>query len=273
MRAIITGNEGYVGSKMQKALEDMGIEVFGIDLKSGLDITSYSANIDADVFFHMAALPSVEFSVKNPDYTMKHNVLGTSKALSMAVRCGVKRFIFSSSAAADESHGNISSPYGLHKRISEMECELYSRLYGLDTVSLRYFNIFSEDQKYGGAYSTVISAWMEMARLNKGLRVDGDGMQTRDFIHVDDIVDANIFCMNREGRFEGLCYDVGTGSEMSILDLKEIVESARPDLSWEFSDRRVGDIYRSCSDKRKSLSSIGWFHKVDVRKSIFECFK
>ncbi len=172
---------------------------------------------EPEYIFHLAAKPSVQWSVENPSDSLNHNVLGSSRVLEYAKLVGAKRVIFASSAAAQIP----SSPYGAHKRMTELECKIYSTLYDIDTVCLRYFNVYSKDQKYGGPYSTVISAWMEMIKQNKPLRIDGDGTQTRDFVHVDDIIGANIFCMSQDRDFNGATCDVGTGTETSLTQLSE----------------------------------------------------
>ncbi len=263
MNILITGAKGYIGSKLEKKINFLNHNIYNIDLKDGKDLVNYNFNKKIDVVIHLAALPSVQFSVENPSYSLRHNVLGTSRALEIAKSCGAKRFIFSSSAAVYGQNGSPNSPYGMHKLMSEMECKLYSELYDIDTVCLRYFNIFSEDQKYGGAYSTVISAWMEMLRQNKPLRIDGDGSQSRDFIHVDDIVSANLFCMNYEGKFEGKCFDVGLGKEISLSQIKDIIDKKQRDVSWSYSSNRTGDIKNSCADLSKGLQTLGWSPKVD----------
>lgn len=263
MKILVTGHKGYVGSKIYNILLKNNYNVFGIDLKEGKDLFGYNFDKKIDVVIHLAALPSVQFSVENPSYSLRHNVLGTSKALEIAKKCGAKRFIFSSSAAVYGQNGTPNSPYGMHKAMSEMECKLYSELYGLDTVCLRYFNIFSEDQKYGGAYSTVISAWIEMLKQNKPLRIDGDGSQSRDFIHVDDIVSANLFCMNYEEKFEGKCFDVGLGEEISLSQIKNIIDKKQKGVAWNYCQNRTGDIKNSCADLSKGLQTLGWKPKVD----------
>ena len=272
MNILITGSEGYIGSKIKKKLSFIGNNIYCVDLKKGLDITSFELKEEIDIVFHLAALPSVQFSVENPSYSLRHNVLGTSKALELAKNCGAKKFIFSSSAAVYGENGSPNSPYGMHKLMSEMECRLYSELYDLDTVCLRYFNIFSEDQKYGGAYSTVISAWMEMLRKSRSLRIDGDGSQSRDFIHVDDIVSANLFCMNYEERFSGRCFDVGLGREISLLQIKNIIDERQKRITWNYSPSRSGDIKNSCADLSKGLQVLGWKPKIDPIKEFEEYF-
>ena len=118
MKILVTGHKGYIGSRLYQRLLELGHEVVGLDLKDGKDISFCLPDEIFDCVFHLAALPSVKFSVENPSYSMRHNVLSTSVLLEWSLRKGVKRVIFSSSAAADD----IKSPYGMHKRMSEMEC-------------------------------------------------------------------------------------------------------------------------------------------------------
>ena len=148
---------------------------------------------------------------------------------------------------------------------------IYARIYGLDTVSLRYFNVYSEDQPYGGYYSTVISAWMEMLRQGKPLRIDGDGEQTRDYIHVDDIVNVNLFCASYKERFSGETFEVGTGTQTSINEIKNIV-STKGDIQWDFAPERHGDIKNSVANVEK-LNKIGWSSSVSILSGLRKCFK
>ena len=215
MKILVTGHKGYIGSRLFKDLQRLEYDVVGIDLKDGNDILHCLPNEQFDFVFHLAAFPRVQYSIEHPSYTLRQNVFMTSVVLEWAKNHGVSRVIFSSSAAAKE----CKSPYGLHKKMSEMECKLYSELYNLDTVCLRYFNVYSEDQKFGGAYSTAISAWMEMARKGLPMRIDGDGEQTRDFIHVSDVLNANIFCMQSPQDFRGKILNVGTGNSVSLNNI------------------------------------------------------
>ena len=265
---LVTGHKGFIGSRLFKSLAGPKL---GIDLKDGLDIIDcLPDDIEVDTVFHLAALPSVEYSVKNPHYTLKHNVYATSVLLNWCRTHGVKRFVFSSSAATMGDGTGPSSPYGLHKLMSEMECKIYSQLYGLDTVCLRYFNVYSEDQPFGGAYSTVISAWMEMIRQKKPLRVDGDGEQTRDYIHVDDIVSANLFCASYGQAFSGEVFEVGTGVETSINQVRDII-STKQSVRWEHAPARHGDIVKSVANTSK-LSKIGWSANIDIFSGLKRCF-
>ena len=265
---LVTGHNGFIGSRLFKRLpKDQRI---GIDLKDGEDLLDQLPDIQIDTVFHFAAQPRVGYSVENPSYTLKHNVLGTSRVLEWAKDHGAKRVVFSSSAAIYGNGNGPNSPYGLHKLMSEMECKLYSDLYGLDTVCLRYFNVYSEDQGYGGSYSTVISAWMELIRQNMPLRIDGDGEQTRDYVHVDDIVSANLFCANYEGRFGGSCFDVATGEAISLNSIKEFVEE-RYKANWQQAPERDGDVKHTLADI-KPLQDLGWEAKIKIADGLKKCF-
>ena len=277
-RCLVTGHKGYIGSKLYAKLIELGHTVCGVDMASDnvdekLDIRHHLFHnnkpwlkFKPEYIFHLAAMPSVSWSVENPSESLSHNVLGSSRVLEFAKAVNAKRVIFASSAAI---YG-ASSPYGIHKLMTEKECKLYSDLYDVDTVCLRYFNVYSKDQKYGGPYSTVISAWMEMIKQNKPLRIDGDGAQTRDFIHVDDIVNANIFCMNKETNFNGAACDVGTGTSTSLSDIRNIIDK-NVNVAWEESSARIGDIQNSKADV-KYLSNLGWSSQIDIENGLKQCF-
>lgn len=272
MKILVTGHRGYIGSRLFDRLISDGHNVSGIDIKDGNDILHcLPAQEQFDCVFHLAALPRVQYSVENPFYTMKQNVLVTSKLLEWSKNHSVKAFIFSSSSAIyGDGHGP-SSPYGLHKLISEMECDLYQKLYNIKCVCLRYFNVYSEDQEYGGSYSTVISAWIKMIKDGKPLRIDGDGQQSRDFIHVSDVVSANIWCMENIQKIDELWYDVGYGQTCTLNDIKEMVEAHR-EVRWEYAPQRSGDV-RHTEIGLQRLQVTGWVPKVDLVKGMHQCFK
>jgi len=266
MKLLITGHKGYIGNKLFNKLNDGINIVHGLDLKDGRDVIHHLPNISYDYVFHLAAFPSVQQSVEEPSDTFRNNAYATSVLLEWAKNHNVKRVVFSSSAAAAE----ITSPYGFHKRISEQECKLYSQLYGLDTACLRYYNVYSEDQIYGGSYSTAISAWMQMIREGRELRIDGDGEQTRDFVHVDDVVSANIFCMNQDKPFAGAIHDVASGVSCSLNSVREII-NRNHDVVWIEKTERKGDIKHSHSDIT-GLLSLGWKPSVVIEDGLQRCF-
>lgn len=267
---LVTGHHGYIGSQLYDALRSSGHEVIGIDLKSGEDILHTLPDRDFDVVFHLAAFPSVGYSVENPSYTMMHNVLGTSRLLEWSKKHNVKRFVFSSSAAVYGNDGVLGSPYALHKAISEMECKLYSDLYELDTVCLRYFNVYSEDQEYGGPYSTVISAWMHALRTGTAPTIEGDGQQTRDFVYVKDVVDANLFCMEHDPKFNGETYDIASGKIVSLEYIKNYIDT-RYNIDWNHAPPREGDVKHVSPDTTK-MNNLGWSAKTSIEQGLQRCF-
>jgi len=268
---LVTGHRGYIGSHVYKELVRLGYEVHGIDLKDGEDILHCLPDKDFDYVFHLAALPRVEYSVENPSYTLRQNVLVTSSVLEWAKSNNVKRVIFSSSSAAIGDGTGPKSPYGLHKLMNEMECRLYSELYGLDTVCLRYFNAYSEDQEFGGSYSTAICAWMEMIKQGKPLRIDGDGEQTRDLVHVEDIVSANLFCMQHEEHFNGKWLNVGSGKSVSMNYIKDYID-LHNDVEWNHAPARKGDVRHTMADISE-LRKIGWDPNISIEEGLARCFK
>lgn len=270
-KILVTGHRGFIGSKLFRHLKSKNYYVLGIDLKDGNDILHCLPNEDFDYVFHMSAIPRVTYTVEKPSYTMKQNVYITSVLLEWCKLHKVKRFIFSSSSAVYGNGDMIpTSPYGMQKLFSEIECKLYYKLYNLDTVCLRYFNVYSEEQEYGGSYSTAICAWMHMLKKGEPLRIDGDGEQTRDQIHVDDIVSANQFCMEYSGDFCGKCLDVGSGKSVSLNYLKSFIDK-HFNVNWKYAPQRKGDV-RHTNANIKELQSLGWNPKVSIDEGLKRCF-
>lgn len=275
MKVLITGHMGYIGAKLYSRCILEGYDVKGIDLKHGKDILNILddkeyLDFKPEIIFHMAALPSVQYSVENPSHTLQNNTLGTSRILEYAKKNNCKKVIFSSSSAIYGNNNFPVSPYGLHKLQSEMECRLYSELYNLDTVCLRYFNVYSRDQKPSGAYPTVISAWMDKIRNKKECIIYGDGTHLRDYIHVDDIVDCNLFLGLYDKKLNGSCFDVGTGKNYSVNHIKNYILS-KYDVKFKNLDARKSDSLSTIADT-KQLNEIGWYAKVNFDYGLQQCF-
>ncbi len=283
-RCLVTGHKGYIGSKVFKKLQELGHEVIGIDLKEKIskDILDYLkedsdgqfhpyySSFKPEYIFHLACVPRVAYSVEFPVETMENNVLITSCVLNFARKIGCKRVIYSGSSSVVGNGNGPSSPYGLQKLISEMECKLYSDLYGLDTVTLRYFNVYSEDQQAEGPYATAIANWMKYIRQGSSPFITGDGNQRRDMAYVHDVVSANIFAMQFEGEFKGNHYDVGTGENISLNEIKFIVEKYH-NVKFEYVPERKGDVLLTRANM-KPLMALGWAPKMDLMSGINKCF-
>ena len=284
-RCLVTGHRGYIGSRLFKALQDDGHEVAGIDLKDGVDINSLQGlsedteglfhphwiDFDPEYIFHLACIPRVGYSIENPVETMKNNVVATSTVLNFARKNNVKRVIYSSSSSIRGDGFGPKSPYALQKLTSETECRIYSDIYGLDTVSLRYFNVYSSDQKAEGSYATAVSNWMEYIRNHKTPFITGDGNQRRDMLHVEDAISANIFAMKFDGTFDGKNYDVGTGKNISLNEVREIVEVYFPNLKFDYVEERLGDVNFTIA-LTLPLKELGWKSERSIEQGLNECF-
>jgi len=287
-KCLVTGHLGYIGAHLFKKLQELGHEVMGIDLKEKYpkDILKYLKEYDdnserfhpvyqnfkPEFVFHLACFPRVQFSVENPVETMKNNVIATSIVLNFARKIGAKRFIYSSSSSVMGNGDGPESPYALQKLTSEIETKLYSHLYGIDTVSLRYFNVYSPDQKAEGAYATAVSAWMHAIRERKKPFITGTGEQRRDMLHVEDAVAANIFAMNYEENFCGQSYDVGTGENISLNQIKQIVNFYHPDVKFDYTDPRLGDVFETKANITP-FAETGWLAQTGIKQGIEECFR
>ena len=251
-KVIVTGGAGFIGSNLVDKLIDMGVEVHIIDdLSTGfkeninpkatfhkIDIskldpkTAWHEFKDTDVIFHTAALARVQPSIENPIPFDKVNVGGTLRMLMLAHKLGVKRFIYSASSSCygnnkifptpETEPTNPISPYALQKYIGEQYCRMFSEIYNLDTVSLRYFNVYGERMSLEGAYKLVIPIFAEQMLKGKPLTINNDGEQRRDFTYVGDVVEANILAATRKRNFKGDAFNIGNGNNFSVNELAEM---------------------------------------------------
>jgi len=150
-------------------------------------------------------------------------------------------------------------------------CSVWSKLYGVDTVCLRYFNVYSPDQKANGPYATAVSNWMQHIREGKNPFITGDGEQRRDMCHKLDVVSANLHCMKSLDNFEGAWYDIGTGDNISLNEVKAIAQKYFPDCVFDYIESRKGDVMFTKADTSKTFS-IGWSPKYTISQGINECF-
>lgn len=249
-KAVVTGGAGFIGSHIVDALITRGIETHSIDNlslgkkefvnpKAKLHIADvrHLSEIEpiirgADVVFHLAAYPSVQYSIDHPEETGEINSGGTRNVLIAAQRGGVKRVIFSSSSSVygDQDtfpfHEAMSpapkSPYALEKLTGELYCKAWSLIYGLETVSLRYFNVYGERQIPEGPYA-VVGRFLQLKRAGKKLPIFGDGEQTRDFVYVKDVVRANMLAAEHQSVGHGEVINIGTGESISINRIAKII--------------------------------------------------
>ena len=286
-RCMVTGHRGYIGSHLYEKLQELGHEVIGKDLLEGhnilRDLSEYNepdrgrfhphySSFKPEYIFHLACLPRVSYSIENPVRTMENNILCTSNVLSFAYHLGAKRVIYAGSSSVVGDGKGPTSPYGLQKLVSEMECKLYSDLYGVDTVSLRYFNVYSPDQKVNGPYATAVANWMDHIRKGKNPFITGNGQQRRDMANVKDIVSANIFAMEYKERFNGRHFDVGTGSNISLNEIRNIVLDYFPDIKFDYVEERKGDVSYTQANMI-DMGELGWRPEINIFNGVSECFQ
>tara|TARA_R110002110_G_scaffold172529_1_gene375272 strand:- start:2300 stop:3208 length:909 start_codon:yes stop_codon:yes gene_type:complete len=283
MKALVTGGAGFIGSNLIEELLDKNYEVVCLDInKDGYwneeaenhigdvcDLSTTSSIMkDVDYVFHMAADVKIGECVENPIHCYQNNVVGTAVALQAARLNNVKKFIFSSTSAIYKSgwrmfteHGPEEplNPYSSSKKCGEDMCKIYSSLYGLNTISLRYFNVYGPRQHTEGQYSPVLGIFTRQRDENKPLTIVGDGEQTRDFIHVKDIAKANISAAEKCDT-TGEYYNVGTGQEYSVQEIADMICPIQT-----YINQRPGEIKHSCASILKIKNDFGWEPSIELK--------
>lgn len=282
-RVLVTGGSGFIGGAISAALRaDNDVRTLDIDPDPPAGVTAIEGDVrdqrtvdeaveGVDVVFHQAAIVSVEQSIDDPLESHGVNTTGTLRVLEAARRHDA-RVVAASSAAvygdpdrvplAETAPLEPTSPYGLNKLALDRYLGLYHELYGLETVALRYFNVYGPGQT-GGDYAGVIEAFLRAARSGEPLTVHGDGEQTRDFVHVGDVVRANLLAAETDAV--GTAYNVGTGDAVTIRGLAERVRRATGSESpVVHDDARDGDIRHSRADLTKAREELGYRPTVDL---------
>jgi dTDP-glucose 4,6-dehydratase len=303
---LVTGGAGFIGSHIVDRLLDEGFKVRVLDnlstgekknlaqhqnKKSFQFIEGDIRNFDlvkktvkgVDAVIHEAALVSVTRSVENPLLSKEINVTGTVNLLKACVDAHVKRFIYASSCAVYgdtetlPNHENLApkplSPYAADKLAAENYVKVFHDVYGLETVSLRYFNVYGPRQKYG-PYSGVISILINRLLANKPPIIYGDGKQTRDFINVKDVVEANMLALSKR-KTVGEVFNISTGEATTINKLTETIQKimGKTSLKPVHAEPRPGDIKHSYGDITKARKNLEYEPKVQLEKGLSELVK
>ncbi len=300
---LVTGGAGFIGSNIAEALLAQGRRVVILDdlstgkmenvldikanenmkfvkgsiLESGL-LRSIIKSEQISLICHQAAVSSVSKSVLDPMKTMETNVTGTTNLFQMAADYGCKRVVFASSSSVygdtpelpkrESMQLSPKSPYAMSKAAKEMLGRVFSDLYGMDIVGLRYFNVYGKRQDPASDYAAVIPKFISMALQNAPIPVEGDGRQTRDFVYIDDVVEANVRALTAE-RINGPVYNVANGERTSILDLATaIIEITGSKSEIMFKPGRPGDIRDSVGDTVQAARYIGYRSRFDIRKGL-----
>jgi nucleoside-diphosphate-sugar epimerase len=301
-KILVTGGAGFIGSHLVDRLLVEGFEVTVLDNFSGGRMENVSHHKDVrgfhlvrgdvrdfglvekvvdgvDAVFHLAALVDVALSIENPVLFNEVNVVGTLNLLRACLGSDVKRFVFASSAAVygdskparkrEDMLPEPISPYGVSKLAAESYVQVFNELYGLETVCLRYFNVYGPRQGFGSSYSGVITAFMSRLLNGEPPVINGDGKQSRDFVHVDDVVLANLLALEKKNAV-GEVFNIASGTAVSVCELAKILQriTSTERLKPIFAEDRAGDIKHCLGDISKAEELLGFHPKIGLEDGL-----
>ena len=288
MKCLVTGGCGFIGGHLVDELIVNGNQVIVIDNESAIankvfyknpsaesrkiDINNYEEIEplfhDIDTVFHLAAESRIGPCIEDPVLACKTNVTGTCNVLQASRKHGVRRVVYSSTSACygltevvpmhEALPTDNLNPYSTSKLAGEDLCNMFTKLYGLETVSLRYFNVFGERMPETGQYAPVIAIFQRQIREGKVMTIVGDGLQKRDFVYVKDVVKANIAASLADTKFCGTAYNVGTGKNISVLEIAKLLKKP-----YKHIDARAGEARNTKADIEK-IKAMGWFPTIFV---------
>jgi len=288
MKSIVTGGAGFIGSHVVDRLVELGHDVIVIDNQSAtahdqfyfndkaeyhcISITnSYISGLfqDVDYVFHLAAESRIQPALENPELAIETNILGTCKILKYALDYGVKRVMYSSTSSAyglinpiphkEDMKKDCLNPYSITKTAGEDFCKMYTNLYGLETVTFRYFNVYGERQPTKGQYAPVVGLFQRQSAAGEPMTIVGDGEQTRDYTHVSDVVVANMAAMTAPEEACGELFNIGTGTNYSVNDIARMVGG-----EVKYIPARLGEARDTLADISKTKRILNWEPKVKL---------
>ncbi|MFH1590535.1 MAG: SDR family oxidoreductase [archaeon] len=295
---LVTGCAGFIGSNLVESLLEKGYNVKGIDdLSTGnieniknLDFEFSEGNINdkellskilpgVDFILHQAAIPSVPRSIDNPEASNHANVNGTLNLLLCAKDAGVKRVVFASSSSVYGNSPTLPkkedmpvgplSPYALTKYAGERYCQLFNDIYGLETVALRYFNVFGPRQNPDSQYSAVIPKFIKQMLKNESPTIYGDGETSRDFSFIQNVIDANILAMKAAPDACGKVFNIATGHRISLNDLVGLMNKILgKDIKPRYEDERAGDVKHSLADISQARLLLNYRPAVQIEEGL-----
>lgn len=296
MKAIVTGGCGFIGSHIVDRLVNDGHEVTVVDNLSAECNETFFYNdnakyIEADIsdpklhdlldkdtdwIFHLAAESRIQPTLENPLLACQVNVLGTCNLLEFARNNQVSRFVYSSTSAGYGLKNEIPlqetmdrdclNPYSVTKLAGEDLCRIYYDLFSVPTVCFRYFNIYGDRQPLRGQYAPVVGLFMEMNKAGESMSIVGDGLQRRDFTHVNDAVQANILAATTDNTDAfGEVFNVGTGKNHSIVELAEMIGGP-----YHHIDERPGEARHTLADNTKLRTMLNWEPTIKIQEWLNE---
>ena len=289
---LVTGGAGFIGSNLCEAILKMGYKVRCLDdLSTGkqanvdlfLDDPNYTfikgdiKDLDTcmaacegvDYVLNQAAWGSVPRSIEMPLVYERNNIMGTLNMMEAARQQGVKKFVYASSSSVYGDHtvlpkkegqeGNLLSPYALTKRVDEEFAKLYTKLYGLDTYGMRYFNVFGRRQDPDGAYAAVIPKFIKQLMNDEAPTINGDGMQSRDFTYIENVIEANLKACLASHEAAGNVFNIAYGGREYLIDIyHSLTKALGKDIEPKFGPDRAGDIKHSNADISKAREMLGY---------------
>ena len=289
MKYVVTGGAGFIGSNLVDRLVSQNHEVYIIDnfisgkkencnenakyhdinIADEVNLSLIEKVLDGcDTVFHCAALARVQPSIFNPIKYEINNTMGIVNMLKCSVDMGVRRFVYSASSSAygstkklpskESDNPNPISPYANQKYYGELCCKMFSKVYNLETVSLRYFNVYGERQNLGGAYATVVGIFLNQLMNKNPLTINGDGNQRRDFTYVGDVVSANIFAAKSKNVGKGEVINIGNGENISI---NELAESIGGEVIF---NEPLNEPFANLADINKAKKLLDWEPTTDL---------
>ena len=289
---LVTGGAGFIGSNLCEAILKMGYKVRCLDdLSTGkqanvdlfLDDPNYTfikgdiKDLDTcmaacegvDYVLNQAAWGSVPRSIEMPLVYERNNIMGTLNMMEAARQQGVKKFVYASSSSVYGDHpvlpkkegqeGNLLSPYALTKRVDEEFAKLYTKLYGLDTYGMRYFNVFGRRQDPDGAYAAVIPKFIKQLMNDEAPTINGDGMQSRDFTYIENVIEANLKACLASHEAAGNVFNIAYGGREYLIDIyHSLTKALGKDIEPKFGPDRAGDIKNSNADISKAREMLGY---------------
>lgn len=301
---VVTGGAGFIGSNLCEALLNKGCQVRCLDnLSTGreenlTDLKKYNqfSFIKGDIcdekiceevcegasyVFHQAAWGSVPRSIEMPVYYEQVNIGGTLHMMNAARKQGVRRFVYASSSSVygdsqrlpkvEEETGNVLSPYALTKKVDEEYGKLYYSLYGLETVGLRYFNVFGRHQNPDGAYAAVIPKFIKKLLLDEQPLIHGDGTQSRDFTYIENVLEANLKACMAGKEAAGQAFNVACGARTTLNEVYEILcRLLGKNIPPVYGEKRAGDIPHSHASIEKAVKLLGYHPEYDFYHGMLE---
>ena len=294
MKALVTGGAGFIGSNLVDKLLENGFEVVVIDNESAecnekfywnpkadnhkLDICDYEFTRDlyegVDYVFHLAAESRLQPAIKNPINAVTKNAVGTCTVLQCAREANVKKVIYSSTSSAyglnkypnvETDPNDCLNPYSVSKVAGEELCKMYTNLYGLKTIIFRYFNVYGERSPTTGQYAPVIGIFLKQNQNNDPLTIVGDGLQRRDFVHVQDVVFANILSAvnDIDSKYYGQIFNIGSGENISIIEIANQISD-----NQIYLPPREGEAKTTLADIQKAKTILNWCPSVKLKEWI-----